>query len=627
MIAHHLAAQRAWSRAYAREWVQRCKWGNACEATNRFADSEREVETLLSSKLVAWVLAQPWQSLRAKRARSLMDGVKGLHVEAGITAADLAHAACLGSEDASIQCLVGRAYAERGIYDAAQQCFERAVVLDGSNAPALIDLGTISRLKGHLELAERYYRRALDVDPAASQGHYNLALLLLHRCAWQDALQHLRRAHAADRSQEQILKLLVTTLVSCDEFEEAVSIAQAAVTANASSFEALLCLGLCMQKINRPVEALAWLDKASRFRDDDAELLHYRALTLQDLGRVPEAFGCYDRAISLKPDFLLPRFHRALAYLLTGNYVAGWPDYELRLLSKDVPLRAAAHPRWDGADLRGRSILVYSEQGMGDQILFASCVPDLIASGVRCVIECAPKLQKLFKRSFTGTTIREPRADGDDLDERIDFEVPIGSLPMYYRPSIDAFPRHTGYLKADPDRVAVWKEKLAVLGSGLKVGISWRGGTLKTRGPVRSIDLAQFAPVFAVPGVLFVNLQYTDGADAEIAALPGDQRCKIFSWEDALMDYEETAALTAALDLTLSVSTSLVDLAGSLGCPIWIMAPVTPEWRYGHMGDAMAWYPSARVFRQQHWDSWTEVIEDVSARLHDLSRLSATAAT
>ena len=143
---------------------------------------------------------------------------------------------------------------------------------------------------------------------------------------------------------------------------------------------------------------------------------------------------------------------------------------------------------------------------------------------------------------------------------------------------------------------------------------------------MRSIDLAQLAPVLSVPGVLFMNLQYTDGAEAEIAALPPDQRSKITSWKEAVADYDDTAALTAALDLTLSVSTSLVDLAGSLGRPVWVMAPVTPEWRYGHMGHTMAWYPSARVFRQQQWGGWTEVIENVRAQLHEVCRSSTMAA-
>jgi ADP-heptose:LPS heptosyltransferase len=197
----------------------------------------------------------------------------------------------------------------------------------------------------------------------------------------------------------------------------------------------------------------------------------------------------------------------------------------------------------------------------------------------------------------------------------VDYEVPLGSLSLYYRRSVADFPQHAGYLKADPERVASWRNKLAVLGPGLKVGISWLGGTHKTRSPVRSIALEHWGAILRVPGIRFISLQYTSGARSEIEALPDLERSKVVHWEDATSDYDETAALVMALDLTISVCTAVVHLSGALGRPVWVMAPYSPEWRYGHAGDTMPWYPSALVFRQPQYGEWDPVILSVGDRL------------
>jgi len=182
------------------------------------------------------------------------------------------------------------------------------------------------------------------------------------------------------------------------------------------------------------------------------------------------------------------------------------------------------------------------------------------------------------------------------------------------------FPQHTGYLKADPERVTKWRKKLAELGPGMKVGISWRGGTHNTRSPLRSIALERWDAIFSIPGVCFVNLQYTGEAESEINALAEMRGNRVAYWPEAIADYEETAALVSALDLTLSVCTAVVHLAGALGRPVWVMAPYSPEWRYGRSGDTMPWYPTARILRQERFGEWDTVLEAVAARLHKLSR-------
>jgi hypothetical protein len=254
--------------------------------------------------------------------------------------------------------------------------------------------------------------------------------------------------------------------------------------------------------------------------------------------------------------------------------------------------------------------------------MFASCVPQLIENAGSCTIECSQKLVPLFARSFPKARVREPSSEKLPAGERYDFEVPLGSLPLYYRRTAAEFPRHSGYLRADGERLNEWRSKLYALGPGLKIGISWRGGTAVSRVALRSIPLEAWTRVFNVPGVRFISLQYGEGAASEAAALARSGGPVITHWQEAIDDYEETAALVAALDLTISVCTAVVHLAGALARPVWVMTPQAPEWRYGTRGEGMPWYPSARMFRQDHYGDWDLVLRRVASELHALQQYS-----
>jgi hypothetical protein len=239
------------------------------------------------------------------------------------------------------------------------------------------------------------------------------------------------------------------------------------------------------------------------------------------------------------------------------------------------------------------------------------------------MIECSPKLRAIFCRSFPNATVYvsgpERQLPTQITGQQIDFEVPLGSLPLYFRRSSSQFPQHHGYLKADPTRVALWRKKLDLLGPGPKVGFSWKGGTYKTRNPVRSIPLQRWLPTLSCPTANFVSLQYTPDAAAEIETLAQSHGITITHWQDAIDDYDETAALVCALDVVVTVCTSIVHLAGALGRPVWVAAPHVPEWRYGLEGDTMPWYPSARLFRQHRYGDWEKVIERMSEQVRQLA--------
>ena len=537
-----------------------------------------------------------------------------------------ARAACEGilSRDAShagAHTLLGALYGEQGDLERAHRHFTAAV----HHAPDLPDarfgLGNVYRLRGEPVAAAGEYRRALAVNPDSAIVHLSLGQALRAQGETAAALAAFERALELDPLLVDAAAEAIRCKVQLGHYDEALALARAALERAPNTGELHAALGFVHQKMHSAAEALECYRTARSLGHENAELYNNMGIVHQDQGRLEEALAHYERALALQPDFPLARFHRGLARLLMADFANGWPDYEMRLLSEDLPRRPVARPRWDGSPLAGRSLLVYGEQGLGDEIMFASCLPDVMAMAGRCVIECGPKLETILRRSFPQALVYATTPDRVTphvpATGQIDFEIPCGSLPLYLRRSIADFPRHNGYLKPDPRRVSAWRERLALLGPELKVGISWAGGTYRSRSPLRSISLEQWLPILATRGVRCVSLQYGAAADAR-EALAARGFPPIEHWQDAVDDYEETAALVSALDLVISVQTAVVHLTGALGRPAWVMVSNSPEWRYGFAGSSMPWYPSVRICRQAMLGEWEEVIVAVARDLRSL---------
>ncbi len=527
---------------------------------------------------------------------------------------------------AGAHCMLGALYGEAGELERAFTHFSEAMRRAPELEQAHLGLGNVQRLRGDPQAAAASYRRALAIDNDSPAAHYSLGLVLRHFGQINAALEHLQRAFSLSPALSDAAKECALCHIQLGSYDAALALLEDALRRTPAAGDLHAALGFVYQKMHRLQAALECYEKAQSLGHVDADLWNNLGIVLQELGRLPEALALYDKALALQPDFPLARFHRALARLLIGDYANGWPDYEMRLISEDNPRRPYAYARWDGSALAGRTILVYSEQGLGDEIMFASCLPQIVDAAGRCIVECSTKLEALFRRSFPRARVYAANADRSIPEaikaESIECEVPSGSLPLHLRRSLADFPRHKGYLKADPQRVAAWRERLSALGAGLKVGISWQGGTHKTRSPLRSIPLPEWLPILESDRTHFVSLQYGDcrGALDELATR---HRMHVTHWQEAIDDYDETAALLTALDLVVSVCTAVIHLSGALGRPVWIMAPYCPEWRYGFAGDGMPWYPSVRVFRQPSFGEWPPVIATVARELRALERQGA----
>jgi hypothetical protein len=235
------------------------------------------------------------------------------------------------------------------------------------------------------------------------------------------------------------------------------------------------------------------------------------------------------------------------------------------------------------------------------------------------VLECDPRLETLFRRSFDSVRVHGASRDGrrEWLLQYPDVkaQIPIGSLPRHLRNSAEDFPKRSGYLQADPKRIAQWKKRLRELPGTLRVGLAWRGGTVKTRSLLRSVELAALEVVFSQRDVGFVCLQH-DVRDEEALRL---KKAGVLV-PDRLTEIEETAALTQALDLVVSVPSTAAHLAGALDVPLFLMLGSMPEWRWQYRGTQTPWYPQARLFRQEQAFEWSCVVDDVAREIEAMIR-------
>jgi tetratricopeptide (TPR) repeat protein len=382
-------------------------------------------------------------------------------------------------------------------------------------------------------------------------------------------------------------------------------------------------LGLLQLKTGYPEEALASFERALELRPDTPETQTCIAHALRDLGRLDEALAHYDGVLARQSHFGDAAINRCYALLMRGDYAAGWADYECRFAATGTPPRGFPFPEWRGEPLADKRILIYAEQGLGDEIMFASCVPDVLKRALHVVIECNTRLAPLFKRSFPQADVHGANKDDDhawlQALPRADFQVAAGSLPLHFRGNREAFPARSGYLVADGARVESWRTRLAASGDRLRVGIAWRGGSLRTRQLTRSLALAHWQSLLTQPGVDFVSLQYGNVTE-ELAQLRDRHGVTVRAFGDELADIDELAAAISALDLVISVDNTIAHLAGALGRPVWVLLPFAPEWRYLRSGHTMPWYPSARLFRQTRPRQWEEVLAEAAIALQQVRR-------
>ena len=544
-----------------------------------------------------------------------------------------------GDKDFDVQHMLGLAVAQQGRFEEAEQILAGAIRLNPGDAGVHANMGNVLRLLGRLEDALAAFGRAIELDPghAGARSNRGNAYKDLGRRA--EALKDYEAALAIDPGFVDAQYNLGVLLQDAGRYEEAAE-RYAEVIALAPGFVAAYNnRGVLRQALGQHEAALADFAMALQLQPDHAQTLVNRGISLYRLDRIDEAVGSYDRALELDPGNSLAWMNRGVARQQLGNwqgaqqdYVAalradpqnadahrnlglcrlllqdfagGWSEYEWRWQTAQyAPHRLnTGVAQWDGKPLRG-TLLVWGEQGPGDQIFFAGMLPDLRALADRVIVAVDERLVPLFQRSYPDFEVMPVGRLGD---VRCDAQIAIGSLGQYLRRRLPAAPR--AYLQADRARVESLRRRLAVKGQ-IICGISW-GSRNAELGARKSLPLEALSPLLSRDEILAVDLQYGDtAAEREALFRKTGQRVTHLSEIDNFRDLDGLAALIDACDVVVTVSNTTAHLAAALGKPVCLLLArsSTLLW-YWHLGlQHSPWYPDVSIFRQSEAGRWTEPV-------------------
>ncbi|HTW59873.1 MAG TPA: tetratricopeptide repeat-containing glycosyltransferase family protein [Terriglobales bacterium] len=494
--------------------------------------------------------------------------------------------------DAAYHSNLGTIFHAQGNLDEAAHCYEHALALQPDLAKTRYNLGTVLHAQGKLDEAAACYERALALQPTLAEAHYNLGNVLQSQGRLEEAVARYERTLALEPGKCEAHHNLGNALQAQDKLDEAAACYERALAVNPDYAKAHFSLG---------------------------SVFH-------SLGQLDAALDRYRTALALQPDLAEAAFSLGLAQLLQGEFSEGWRNYESRWQTKEhtPPMRAYRLPLWRGEKLGAGRLLIWGEQGIGDEIMFAGLVPDVMGTGHRCILDCDARLRPLFARSFSGRSFSGAEIDvvssqasgedpGRDPELQVAAHIPSGSLPGLFRATHATFAgTRSPYLIADSAQRDRFR---ASYGDGrLLGGLAWYTNNRKT-GRTRSVELSALAPLFALRGIRWITLQYGDHDALEEQVAASCTPLLVDRSVDQFADLDRFAAQIAAMDFVVTIDNSTAHLAGALGVPTYVLLPFAPDWRWQLERDDSPWYPMLRLFRQPRGGDWKSVVRKVQAAL------------
>ena len=588
-----------------------------------------------------------------------IDGLRllgGLYLQMGrfAAAADyLQKAALLRPKDPEILTNLGIALYKAGHKDEAAARYQQALDVQPDYVSALNHMGSLFHEAGRLNDAIEVYGRVLHKNPDSASAHYHYANSLYVAGRANEAIA--RYEHALKLKPDYLeaminLGMALSQIGKGEQSRQWLGIAQSwfekALKADPKNVTAMNNIGNVLRQQGKPEQALTYyrealrispsyaqaaINMATSLRDvnqlDEAIEACCEALRLtpdstdarinmgsffQDQGRHKEAIAIYSEVLTLKPESLDAAWNKSLSLLALGRYDEGWPLHETGL---GIPHMRGEYPspqrRWQGENFVGKRLLIWAEQGLGDNLQFIRYAALCKQRGGTIIVMCPRPLRALFRNcSFIDEV--------PDVVEEKDFDLhaPMMSLPFIFKTTVATIPAPIPYLFISDEARVRWAGKIT--GKGLKVGLVWSGNPRENQLNAhmidrrRSINLQMLLPLFDVAGVQFYNLQMgTNAAQIDEYGL----RDRIMDVMTDVKDFEDTGALIEQLDIVLSVDTSVVHLAGGLGKPVWVMSRFDACWRWLQNRSDSPWYPTARVFGQSAPGDWTEVVAQIREAL------------
>ncbi len=541
----------------------------------------------------------------------------------------------------------GVLHAQKGEFEQAESWLKRALQHDPQSAGANNNLGNVYKLLKRNEEALACYEIAVkSEDDRIALDSFQSTYTILNELGRFEEIVRLSK-NTIDRFPQSpgIYNCASSALINLFQYAEALTYSQKAIDLYPDYLQAYINSALALAELSRPQEALKICMRALELGSEEVDVHCITAAVLVRLGRFAEALAHAEKALVISPgsavahnnaatalallhkyDESLKQFDHAIAaapdepeykyaqasiYMLLGDYGRGFENYEARLLSKklqsSIVLPKYGHLNLTSLDMaKGKRILVYPEQGLGDVLHFLRYLPLLAQIAGEVHFQAPTALFALLDSSFSKVGVV---CHGDPLP-LFDYHCSIVSLPYIFRTTLQTVPSPVPYLYADPRKCVEMRQRLSAL-SGLKVGLVWAGNPNFKNDHIRSTHLKTLEPLLSTKGVSFVSLQ-KEIPERDVDFLKSSN---ILSLNSVLADFSDTAALVDCMDLVIATDTSVPHLAGAMGKPLWMLLGSHADWRWG-LTDRCPWYPTARLFRQKTPNDWSGVMDAVAGELN-----------
>lgn len=511
-------------------------------------------------------------------------------------------------DDPLLHLNLGYVRLEQGQAGAAGERLVQALALQRAGDDFIHDahflLGRAHAAQGRIPQALEQFDAAARAKPGFLEPLQEAVRLLAVGGRHAEALPRLDSLCGADPRNVEASVQRFDALLALGRFPQALAEAERTLALTGPHAGALSNVAAALEKLGRIEEALERLAEALRIEPGHLGARVSQVALLTQALRLGDAEACAREGLRLDPQDADLHWNLALVHLLRGEFAPGWREHEWRLRVPGLRHKVLQvdAPFWAGEDLAGRTILLHGEQGFGDNIQFVRLVPQVAARAGTVLLRLDRALQPLLADLPANCRL----LPADAPLPRVDCHAPLMSLPAILQLDPTTMGGPAAYLRADPARTQAWRERLAAT-PGLKVGIAWSGNPTHANDHNRSLPLATFRAL-AVDGARYftVQPQLREG-DRELLA----------GWPEAmdtgreLRDFGDTAALVAALDVVVTVDTSVAHLAGALGKPVWILLPQVPDWRWMLERRDSPWYPTARLYRQPRRGDWDAVMAQV----------------
>jgi tetratricopeptide (TPR) repeat protein len=513
---------------------------------------------------------------------------------------------------------MGVALKDQGKLDEAVAAYSKALAHKPDYVEAYSNIGNALVEQGKLEKAVAAFNKALAHKPDYADAYNNMGIALKDQGKLEEAIDAYNKALAHKPDYADAYNNMGIALKDQGKLEEAVAAYNKALAHKPDYADGYNNLGNALRNQGKPEEAIKSYNQALAIKPDYAEAYSNMGVALVEQGKLEKAMEAYNQSVAIKPDYADAHLNMSFACLAVKDFTKGFEKYEWRWKTKKLNGRCfpTTKPMWNGE--KKQRVLVWKEQGIGDEIMFSSIIPELYAASSQILVKCDNRLIPLFERSFSND-ITYYSQDAHVPEDEYDFHIPMGSLPLNFRKSLDSFKSSaSGFLKCDITRAESIKGQLAHEPGKKLVGISWTTKSSIQNSSTRNINLADLVRALDDTKTQLVCLQYGDVSD-EIEAVKRDFGIDVIQVDDVdnMYDIDGLASLILACDQIVSTVNLTVHLAGALGAKVTALLPFASEWIWGD-GSESFFYESVIPIKQKYQHNWNNVLEYLHSNRYDL---------